>query len=114
MGVVGSEQTQLLDNYWSFFIKPASTTLTSEDPKSANKSSTSWQCPEYAYNFNGNDITVYQGISTWQECGDLCHKHKACSHWTWNVPRASSHHAPYLCYLKYSDHGHAFDGQTIS
>ena len=43
--------------------------LASEDLQPANKSSTYWACPEYGLNFEGHDITHYDNIPTWQECG---------------------------------------------
>ena len=47
--------------------------LASEDLQPANKSSTYWACPEYGLNFwsVGNDITHYENINSWQECGKL-------------------------------------------
>ena len=45
------------------------TPLASEDLQPANKSSNSWACPEYGLDFYGNDITYYEDIPTWQECG---------------------------------------------
>ena len=45
--------------------------LASEDLQLANKSSTSWACPEYALGFYGDDITKYNDIPSWQECGKL-------------------------------------------
>ena len=43
--------------------------LASEDLQPSNKSSTSWACPEYGLNFDGHDITHYENINSWQECG---------------------------------------------
>ena len=44
--------------------------LASEDLQPANKSSTYWACPEYGLNFVGYDITHYENINSWQECGE--------------------------------------------
>merc|ERR1719341_1460905 len=72
--------------------------LASEDLQPANKSSTSWACPEYGLAIGGSDITSYDNIPSWTECGRLCHVHKTCSHWTWGHTRS-----PYyarMCFLK--------------
>ena len=34
-----------------------------------HKSSNSWACPEYGLDFLGSDITHYENIPSWQECG---------------------------------------------
>merc|ERR1712045_506532 len=87
------------------------TPLASEDLQPANKSSNSWACPEYGLDFYGNDITYYEDIPTWQECGRLCYVHKFCSHWSWAHPR-SDH--PRRCFLKNGDGGARNDGSLIS
>merc|ERR1712001_521241 len=79
------------------------TPLASEDLQPANKSSTSWACPEYGLAFDGNDITIYDNIPSWQECGRLCNVHKTCSHWTWSCPRPT--YFPRTCWLKSGDGG---------
>ena len=43
--------------------------LASEDLQPANKSSTYWACPENGLGFWGYDITHYDNINSWQECG---------------------------------------------
>ena len=43
--------------------------LASEDLQPSNKSSTSWACPEYGLGFYGFEITQYENIPSWQECG---------------------------------------------
>merc|ERR1711934_646424 len=85
--------------------------LASEELQPSNKSSAYWACPEYSLAFHGNDITQYQNIHSWQECGRLCHVHKTCSHWTWDHAR-SDH--PNKCWLKSGDGGAANDGYNIS
>merc|ERR1712037_701308 len=77
------------------------TPLASEDLQPANKSSNSWACPEYGLDFYGNDITYYENIPTWQECGSL---------WTWVHPRSGSDH-PRRCFLKNRDGGAHNDGR---
>merc|ERR1719278_948947 len=90
----------------------ASLVMASKDLQPANKSSTSWACPEYALGFNGFDITYNDNIPSWQECGRLCHVHKTCSHWEWNHPR--SHYVPRRCWLKTGDGGAGYFVDTIS
>merc|ERR1712037_353809 len=85
--------------------------LASEDLQPANKSSTSWACPEYGLDFYSSPITVYSNILSWQECGRLCHVHKTCSHWTWGHPRSNE---PKRCGLKSGDGGAANNGNYIS
>ena len=43
--------------------------LASEDLQPANKSTTYWACPEYGLGYYGFDITQYENIDSWQECG---------------------------------------------
>ena len=43
--------------------------LASEDLQPANKSTTYWACPENGLGFWGYDITHYDNINSWQECG---------------------------------------------
>ena len=43
--------------------------LASEDLQPANMSSTYWACPEYGLGYYGFDITQYENIDSWQECG---------------------------------------------
>merc|ERR1712010_85356 len=90
----------------------SATPLASEDLQPANKSSTSWACPEYALDLSGHDITQYENIPSWQECGRLCHVHKTCSHWTWNHPRST--YVPWRCLLKSGDGGSYNNGNGIS
>jgi len=86
--------------------------LASEDLQPANKSSTYWACPEYGFNFGGYDITHYDNIHSWQECGALCHAHKTCTHWVWNYPRSS--YGPWTCWMKSGDGGAENNGGFIS
>merc|ERR1711990_223071 len=91
------------------------TPLASEDlqQQPANKSSTYWACPEYGMNFNnGRDIADYDSISSWQECGHLCHMYKTCTHWTWSHPRSNYH--PRRCFLKSGDDYPQNDGRFFS
>merc|ERR1711934_125894 len=90
----------------------SATPLASEDLQPANKSSHSWACPEYVLAFKGNDITYYDNIPSWQECGRLCHVHKTCSHWEWMHTR-STYHA-WRCLLKSGDGGAAHDSNSMS
>merc|ERR1719350_2613593 len=88
--------------------------LASEDLQPANKSSTSWACPEYRVDFNpgvGNDITYYDNIPSWQECGRLCHVHKTCNNWVWAPPRAEDIHM--RCWLKAGDGNAVINGNRI-
>ena len=116
------------------------TPLVSDDLQPVNKSSNSWACPEYGLDFYGNDITYYENIPTWQECGKeklmeiihqdikkinerldgnwpspgrLCYVHKFCSHWTWVHPRSGAQN-PRRCLLKNGDGGAHNDGTVIS
>ena len=45
--------------------------LQQQEQQPANRSSTSWACPEYALGFDGDDITHYNNIPSWEECGKL-------------------------------------------
>merc|ERR1712210_93444 len=86
--------------------------LASEDLKPANKSSSSWACPEYGLAFWSPAITFYDNIPSWQECGSLCHVNELCSHWTWNHPRSFG--TPRRCWLFSGDGGAHNDGNCIS
>merc|ERR1719500_983635 len=86
--------------------------LASEDLQPANKSTTYWACPEYGLDFYGNDITHYENINSWQECGRRCHVHKTCSHWSWDHPRSGRW--PKRCWLKSGDGGAENNGRVIS
>ena len=73
------------------FTLLASATLTSGSPQPANKSSTSWSCPEYAVDFIHGDITHYDNIATWQECGKLLQLRYliySIPHTRWDLPSA--------------------------
>merc|ERR1719500_242551 len=87
--------------------------LASEDLQPANMSSTYWACPEYGLGYYGFDITQYENIDSWQECGRICHEHKTCSHWTWAHPRSELPH-PKRCWLKSGDGGAGSDGSKVS
>merc|ERR1712126_41091 len=90
----------------------ASFFLASTTSLASNKSSTSWACPEYGLDFHGSDITHYENIHSWQECGRLCHVHKTCSHWKWDHPRST--YRPRRCFLKSGDGGATNNGNGIS
>merc|ERR1712126_49607 len=90
----------------------ASFFLAATSPQPANKSSTSWACPEYGLDFDGSDITHYDNIANWQNCARLCHMSKTCSHWSWDYPRSTV--TPNRCYLKSGDSGATYSGNTIS
>ena len=48
-----------------------------QEQQPANRSSTSWACPEYALNLFGHDIIHIDKIPSWQECGKLgCSLHR--------------------------------------
>eukprot|EP00091_Calanus_sinicus_P014689 TRINITY_DN32320_c0_g1_i1.p1 TRINITY_DN32320_c0_g1~~TRINITY_DN32320_c0_g1_i1.p1 ORF type:complete len:137 (-),score=18.10 TRINITY_DN32320_c0_g1_i1:87-452(-) len=61
-----------------------------------------WACPEYGLDIPGDIITYYDHIYSWQECGRICHEHKTCVFWTWNINRRPSG-ATSRCYLQNSD-----------
>merc|ERR1712226_492651 len=83
--------------------------------KPANKSSTSWACPEYGWDFVGADITAYADIMSWQECGRICHEHKTCSHWTWTIPNyPRPENERNVCLLKNGEGSGHFSGAGIS
>merc|ERR1719341_1914159 len=90
----------------------SATPLVSGDLQPANKSSTDWACPEYGLDFHLYDITHYDNINSWQECGRICHEHKTCSHWSWDHPR--SDRSSKKCHLKNGDGDARKDGSFIS
>jgi len=43
-------------------------------------------CPLNNVDFSGNDLACFDDVSSWQDCGKLCHEMtlpEPCQFWTW-------------------------------
>ena len=59
-------------------------------------------CPLNGVDFSGNDLACIDEVSSWQECGRLCHYMtfpEPCNYWTWFEGWKNG------CCMKSSDNG---------
>merc|ERR1711942_368272 len=52
------------------------------------------ECPIYDVDYNGIGLDYIGEVSSWEECGYLCHLTDGCNYWTWRNYDDNS------CYLK--------------
>merc|ERR1711951_753 len=58
----------------------------------------SYSCPEVNVDFYGADLEEVHGVTSWQNCGQICELISNCAFWTLNSKKAT-------CYTKSSDGG---------
>merc|ERR1712133_272327 len=66
------------------------------------------QCPLYDVDYFGYDIDVIGEISSWEECGYLCHLTSGCNYWTWTPYYSNG------CFLKSDNAGIKNQATAIS
>jgi hypothetical protein len=51
---------------------------------SNNVTSRDWKnCPVYGFDIWGNDVEGVRDVSSWENCGYMCHLHPDCKFWSW-------------------------------
>jgi hypothetical protein len=59
-----------------------------------NVTSQTWSCPVYGLDFYGNDLEKVMYVSSWEDCGYMCHLDPNCLFWTWDTDRHEVKRSP--------------------